>query len=80
MPQAENWLYVEMMLDHGSCNALLKARDEDSTGELFLLFLLLIQKCRIVCAVWVGLESECWASETWIKRVHWHSHHGGRVC
>lgn len=42
MPESEDGLDVEVVLDHGSGNALFKARDEYSAGELFFLLLLLI--------------------------------------
>lgn len=73
MSQSEDGLDVEVMLYHGSGNALLKARDEDSSGKLFFLFLLLVEKCGVDDAGAVA-HGEVRSANARGKWAHWHSH------
>lgn len=42
--QTENWLNVEVFLDHSCSHTFLKSRHEDSPGEFLLLLLLFIEE------------------------------------
>jgi len=44
MSKSEDGLNAEMFLDHLGCDCLFETRDEDSSGELFLFFILFIHK------------------------------------